>query len=217
MQNQFSPSKFPLAWPTAWPRAKSKKGGHFGIMRDVKSNYSADSYKLRSDLTIEESIKRVLKELDHLGVRAGDYIISSNLEVRLDGLPRSGQSQPLDRGVAVYWQRRGEPMRVMAIDIYERVEHNIAAVAATLGAMRAIQRHGGAQILERAFTGFDALPAPKSCWDILGVTPMSDPAAIRKAFMDKVRDAHPDIGGSHALMAELNNARDEALKKAATL
>jgi hypothetical protein len=48
----------------------------------------------------------------------------------------------------------------MAIDQYDRVEHNLAAIAATLDAMRAIKRHGGAEILDRAFTGFTALPAP---------------------------------------------------------
>ena len=38
----------------------------------------------------------------------------------------------------------------MAIDAYTRTADNLAAVAATLEAMRAIERHGGAQILERA-------------------------------------------------------------------
>lgn len=48
----------------------------------------------------------------------------------------------------------------MAIDQYYRVEENLAAIAATLDAMRAIERHGGAQILDRASTGFAALQAP---------------------------------------------------------
>jgi len=47
----------------------------------------------------------------------------------------------------------------MAIDIYDTVAGNLAAVAATLDAMRAIERHGGAQILKRAFQGFKALPS----------------------------------------------------------
>jgi hypothetical protein len=47
----------------------------------------------------------------------------------------------------------------MAIDIYTRIADNLAAVAATIDAMRAIERHGGAQILKRAWMGLKALPA----------------------------------------------------------
>ncbi|KVD37855.1 hypothetical protein WJ41_22830 [Burkholderia ubonensis] len=65
----------------------------------------------------------------------------------------------MSAGVAVYWETRAGARRVMAIDQYTRVADNLAAVAATLDAMRAIERHGGARILERAFTGFAALAA----------------------------------------------------------
>jgi len=48
----------------------------------------------------------------------------------------------------------------MAIDRYSTVEGNLAAIAATLDAMRAIERHGATVILERTFADFMALPAP---------------------------------------------------------
>ena len=96
-----------------------------------------------------------------------DSIVSTNLKLNLAGLPRGDQGEPSDPGVAVYFQKKSGPMRVIAIDAYRRVRDNLAAIAATLEAMQAIERHGGAQILERAFTGFDALPAPKKWWDIL--------------------------------------------------
>ena len=37
---------------------------------------------------------------------------------------------------------------------------NRSAIEASLEAMRAIERHGGAEILDRAFQGFQALPSP---------------------------------------------------------
>ena len=77
----------------------------------------------------------------------GDSIISTNLKLRLDGLPRSDQKEPDDPGVAVYWQRLSKPKKVMAIDLYDRIADNLAAIGATLNAMRAIERHGGALIL----------------------------------------------------------------------
>lgn len=103
----------------------------------------------------------------------------------------------------------------MAIDAYTRVADNLGAIAATLEAMRAIERHGGAQILERAFAGFDALPAPKTHWDVLGVKPGASKEEVQRAWRMKAAAHHPDReGGSQAAMAEVNAARDAALKEA---
>ena len=81
-------------------------------------------------------------------------------------------------------------------------------------AMRQLERHGGGTMMERAFSGFAALPPPRSCWDILGVPVGSSRAVIEKAFRERAPAAHPDRGGSNADMAELNAARDRALREA---
>lgn len=94
-----------------------------------------------------------------------------------------------------------------------RVRDNLAAIAATLEAMRAIERHGGAQILERAFTGFAALTAPgKNWWDVLETRPDATRAIIEANFRRLAHDRHPDRGGDHDKMSELNEARDAALR-----
>lgn len=144
-----------------------------------------------------------------------------NLQTRLDGLPRSDQKAPVDPGVAVYWQRNGEAPKVMAIDQYTTVADNIAAIAATLDAMRAIERHGGAQILDRAFTGFEALPAPgqsKSWRDILDVPDDMRPADSQLAraknhYRALASANHPDKGGSTERMAEINRAWQQACEE----
>ena len=200
---------YPLAWPDGWPRSKGRKAGQFSVAED-KGHYVG-----RRSLSIEDGVKRVRAELDRLGVdAANDMVISTNLKLNLRGLPRGDQGEPGDPGVAVYWQKPGKPMRVMAIDAYTRVADNLGAIAATLEAMRAIERHGGAQILDRAFTGFTALPPPKSPWETLGLKPGASADQITAAYRAKARAAHPDAGGSTAAMAELNQARDAALKEA---
>jgi hypothetical protein len=217
-------SAYPLAWPAGWPRARDRKGAQFNkrepVYRDGQRVYDA-----KRELSVNDATKRVLYELERLGVGHGDAIISTNLVLRLDGLPRSDQRMPDDPGVAVYWRKDSRsPMRVMAIDRYTRVADNLAAIAATLEAMRAIERHGGAQILERAFTGFDALPppmttpAPKPWHEVLGFGKERPtgrditPDEIQRAYRDRVRAAHPDTGGSHDAFAELSRARDQALE-----
>lgn len=199
---------YPLAWPDGWPRARHRKDARFS--------------RHGGRLSIEEAVKRVRQELERLGVDvANDMIVSSNLQLNLRGLPRGNQGEPGDAGAAVYWQARGKPMRVMAIDTYNRVADNLGAVAATLEAMRAIERHGGAQILDRAFTGFAALPAPGSRpvrpWrEVFGIASAGPIKAenIEAAFRRLAKARHPDVaGGSSEAMAELNRARDEALRE----
>lgn len=212
----MSISRYPLQWPAGWKRETYRKRGKFGT--NVKQ-YGPDGQhqwnRLR-DVTIAEATQRVNYELGRIAAD-GDFVISTNLRLRLDGMPRGDQSEPRDPGVAVYWNAKGGKNRVMAIDIYDRVADNLAAVAATLEAMRAIERHGGAAILERTFTGFDALPPPRSCWDVLGVkrngdSPVELEGKVQSAFREKAKRAHPDQGGSHAAMAELSGARDEAMR-----
>lgn len=203
--------KYPLAWPDGWPRAKHRKSGLFGKTEMVHRE-GADPYRVNKDLTMDEAVKRVAYELERLAVNVvDDSVISTNLRLNMSGRPRADQGEPGDPGVAIYFQKKGGPMRVIAIDAYHRVRDNIAAIAATLQAMRAIERHGGAQILERAFTGFDALPPPPDPFKILGITRSANEPSVQAAFRAKARTAHPDAGGSHNLMAELTAARDAAL------
>lgn len=200
---------YPLQWPTGWPRA------HAGAMRygkfGTKKTMPGRSYASTVDITIAEATGRVLAELSRMGIDRDDVVISTNLTLRLDGLPRSGQTAPRDAGAAVYWQARKGERRVMAIDQYYKVEENLAAIAATLDAMRAIERHGGAQILDRAFTGFLALPAPTSTkpWREVMIFGESTPTAdqLRRRYREMASTRHPDReGGSEAAMSELNGA-----------
>lgn len=204
---------YPLAWPVGWPRAKSRKSAKFSKgERRVSAHNPQYVYLDKRALTIAEAMGRVLAELSSFDVQHGDAIISTNLALRLDGLPKSTQSEPGDPGVAIYWKKRGDAaMKVMAIDRYDRTADNLAAIAATLNAMRAIERHGGAQILERAFTGFTALPGQRTCWDILGLTQGSAPEEIERRFRELAKKHHPDNGGSADEFIYVQRARADAL------
>ena len=215
-------TKYPLAWPIGWKR--TKEGARFRARFNKKvRKYQDDpdpakrqSYLVHGDVTIAEGTSRVLKSLALLGA-TGEAIISSNLTLRLDGLPRGGQGEPHDPGVAVYWSvRRQTGHKVMAIDQYDRVADNLAAIAATLEAMRAIERHGGATILERTFTGFTALPEPNNWRHVLGFTDgMLDWSQVQDRYRDLAKTRHPDRGGTEAAMMELNRAYADARRELA--
>lgn len=192
----------PLQWPAGWKR----------ISRDQRT--TARFGKASRSLTIAEAVDRVRAELSRMRVRDDDLVINSDLKLRLDGLPMSNQREPEDPGVVVYWRDNGN-MRCMAIDRYDRVADNLAAIAATLDAMRAIERHGGAEILNRAFTGFAAIEhQPTKAWHVvLGVAENADDEHVRTAYRRARSAFHPDRGGD----VETFNAVQQAWAKVSTL
>lgn len=206
--------RYPLQWPAGWPRAKERKRAKFST-----ASYSAPTsfapgkvYRSGKQLSVADGVERVFAELSRMGVWDWEIVVSSNVALGQRGFPLSKGGEPADPGVAVYWSKGNGPRRVMAIDIYDRAADNLAAIAATLDALRAIERHGGAVIGDRAFTGFDALPPPPDCWKTLGLGAGASADAIDAAYRNLARKAHPDAGGSDDAMARLNVARDEALR-----
>jgi hypothetical protein len=200
---------YPLQWPIGWKRARVRGDAKFH--GTTRSSNGEAAYNVKRPLTIGEGLRRVRTELERMGIRDDDIVVSTNLPLRLDGLPRGDVSNPADPGAAVYWRVRKET-RCMAIDEYRRVADNLAAIAATLEAMRAIERHGGAAILDRAFTGFTALPAPPQWWDVLGVPMNASADEINAAYRRLASEHHPDrFGGDANKMADINNARDWGL------
>jgi hypothetical protein len=149
--------------------------------------------------------------LQRIGARYA--VISSNLELRRDGLPRSAQREPEDPGIAVYFALDGKP-HCLPCDTYTQIAQNIAAVAAHIEATRAIERYGVASVAEM-FAGFLALPSPEEArpWrEVLGLhrEPRITIADVEPRYRVLAAECHPDTGGSHAMMAELNRARSQA-------
>jgi len=98
----------------------------------------------------------------------------------------------------------------MAVDLYDRIADNLAAMAATLEAMRTIERHGGAIILERAFLGFQSLPSPNDWRHVLGFEDTPSWETVKDRYQQLAKQRHPDCGGSDAMMSELNRAYEDA-------
>lgn len=199
---------YPLTWPAGWRRTSPERRARskFHTTEFMPNTFGAGSKK--KPLTVSQAIDRVARELQALNAWTTDTVISTNVPVQRSGLPYSNQKQPSDPGVAVYW-RKGKATRCIAIDRYDRVQDNLAAIAATLSAMRAIDRHGGAEILDRAFTGFTALPQPEQWFQVLGVKSTSTRDEIDDAYRRLAMQHHPDRGGNDGEMSRINAARDQ--------
>jgi hypothetical protein len=202
----------PLYWPEQWPRTAP----------------SARERTTRYKITFSDARDRLVHELKLLG--AIEIVLSTNIPLRRDGLPRMDIAEPSDAGVAVYWIERGkwdadkhdyaQVPRVIACDHWQKVRDNIRAVGLAVEALRALKRCGATQIADKAFTGFAALPAHAGAsstgarpWRVvLGLNggPLTR-TQIEDAYMRAVRTAHPDLGGTQDLMVEVNAAYREAV------
>ena len=185
---------YPLTWPDGWPRTNK--------WATKSSKFKTKSFAVARDMLMDE--------LRRFGAR--DIILSTNVPLRLDGLPYSGYRQPEDKGVAIFFTLKGKKM-VFACDLWNKIEDNLYAIANTIDALRGIARWGSSELLERAFTGFTALPpahSTKKHWsDVLGVSKEATVAYTYERFRTLLQANHPDRGGDTNRMAEINRAYDE--------
>jgi hypothetical protein len=222
---------YPLYWPQSQPRTKS---GH----RSSEAPFSTgETYQklerryvegqLREETTqrrrskavsVSLAVERLEDQLTRL--EAQHPVLSTNLELRLNGQPRAGQKDPEDSGAAVYFTLKGK-RTVLACDKWVRVADNIAALAAHIRAIRSVENYG-VGTLEQAFRGYQAIEDYTSGipWRrILGYKDAEHPdlMEVEKRFRLRARDVHPDMTGeSHLQMAQLNQAMSEARKELAT-
>jgi hypothetical protein len=208
-------TRYPLCWPQNWKRTTSRTGAQFG-KTETQYVEGIRSYAGKSRLSMRDAIDRIADELRLMGVKEENCIVSTNIPLNLSGVPRGDRGEPSDPGAAIYWTHKGKS-QCMAIDRYTRVADNLAAIAATLGALRAVERHGGGSILERAFIGFAALPSSaQRPWREVLVFGDRNPGReeIEQRFRSMAKQLHPDKNGGDAEgMIELNAARAEALRE----
>lgn len=161
--------------------------------------------------SVRHSLDREIRLL-----RATHPIFSTNVELRLDGLPRSGQRNPSDTGAAVYFTLKTERV-AMACDKWDLAQHNLYAIALHIKALRAQDRYG-VGTLEQAFAGYKGLPetaGQEPWWSVLGFQeePVYGNAAdtvIEAQFKQRLKTAHPDHGGTVEAFQRLTTAREVA-------
>lgn len=195
--------RFPLNWPPGWNRTRRERRAYGRF----KTTYAKTMAALEKELTL-------------LGAKA--IFISSNLELRKDGSPRAdvARRRITDPGVAVYFTVRGKQM-VMCRDAYESVYDNLHSLQLAVAFLRGLERHGGASMMEKAFEGFTALPAPsgrqaKTWRELLGFLPDAHPTLqeVNAHYRDRIRRLGPDGNSDFDFsVLDLNHARAEAKKE----
>lgn len=191
---------YPLNWPVGYKRVRQRIDSRF------KQSFSAAQYALKD-------------EVRKLG--GTDVVVSTNLRTRGDGNIYYNDLDKLidDPAVAVYFKYKGKEVS-MCCDQYRRVWENMYALSKGIQALRGMERWGVSEFLDRAFTGFTALPAAEqhryNWWDILGVPENCTEQQVKDAYRNKAKIAHPDVpGGSDDAFKKVYAAYHEGIFKRA--
>lgn len=131
---------YPLSWPVGWPRNTHRQKSNFGSH------------------TPQSGSRLIHNQLRLMG--ATNIIISCNGQVSSTGaVVTTGKIS--DPGVAVYFIHKASGKETcVPCDRWDRLEHNLWAVGKTIESMRSIERWGAKEMVDAAFRGFVALPAP---------------------------------------------------------
>ncbi len=189
-------SAYPLCWPDGWQRTPPGRRGW--------GNF--DSTRTR-----DKALAGLFHEIELLGGK--HVIVSSMLKLRQDGLPYSAQKLPDDPGIAVYFEYKGK-QTCFACDEYTKDVSNIWAIKLTIEALRGIKRWGASDMMDRAFTGFAALPPPQvniPWYVVLDLSPGATLEQIETRYRTLAKQRHPDVpGGSTEAFQELQSAYESA-------
>lgn len=167
--------------------------------------------------SIEEELEAWGAVLDRVEFAATEYARDPNVPHKSD--------DPDDPGVAVYFRRLEEDADhgyALACDRWESLRDNARAISLYVRRKRLAERCEVATAESEFSTA--ALPSGEEeaivatsqpPHEVLGTSPAPTVDEVREAFRERVKEVHPDNGGSDAEFRRVKEARDELLDRAA--
>lgn len=187
------------AYPLCWPEGRPRTGQH----HRERARFVTSFARARDDV-----IHQIELLVGRYQVRSANVVVSTNIALRKDGLPLASQRAPDDVGVAVYFTYKKRQM-CFACDRWRKIEDNMQAIAKTIEALRGVARWGTGDMMEAAFNGFTALPAPgaeSQWWQVLGLNNQVSADVLRETWKRLRSIHHPDRGGDNDLYIKLESA-----------
>ncbi|MFC6757911.1 MULTISPECIES: J domain-containing protein [Haloarcula] len=187
-------------WPAGFERTDPEQ-------RDTNGKYR---------VSLHEAVDELAVELDRLDVDDWRLETAMRHQSRNPNYPYANQSEPADSSVVLRWSMDGEQFAV-ACDAYSRVRDNVRTVGLYVREKRKMEARpvttGESEFANaRLPSGEDgAIVTDRSAHEVLGVDRDATPSEIRRAFRERVKEAHPDHGGSEAELQNVREAREVLL------
>lgn len=190
MNELTTPTAFPLSWPVGKPRTPTHQR--------ARSQFKIGFRQAQDEL---------LAELGRM--KASKIILSTNIQLRRDGLPYANLREPEDPGVAVYFVAFKKSY-AFACDQWQLTRDNLRAIGCHIAALRGIERWGVSSV-EEIFSPF-ALPESIPWWSVLGVRQGASFEEVRAAYRRLSQECHPDVGGDRARWDLVSKAYAQAVE-----
>ena len=213
---------YPLAWPTAYPRTDPgrRHGASFGV-------------------TFQQARWDVLGELMRLHARDIVFSTNLRLNNEGEPIYDHEPDDPgiaiwfKTRKVSI----QGDTLEQMAIacDRWSTLHLNVGALAATMQGLRGMYRFGTTHVLDAMISGLGVTPdahvsaeedfhqhhtgpqpttdgTTAGWWHVFGFTHLREASRdeVEKRYRDRVKQAHPDVGGDPEAMRIFNEAIEQA-------
>ena len=193
-----------LNWPRGWDRTPESE-------RERNRSFEATLARTTEDLATE---------LDRMGVDHWRASIG-NAHTKSNGLPLHN-ANPDDPGFVLRWSDDGEEFAV-ACDAYSRLRDNVRTVYKWVHETRM----RGNRPVETGDSEFAAARLPpgdadedvivagsatsKPAHEVLGVDAYAADSEVVDAYHERVKEAHPDHGGSEEELYRVRDAKEEML------
>lgn len=143
---------------------------------------------------------------------------SGGAHTKKNGLPKTS-ANPDDPGFVLRWSKDGSQFAV-ACDRYARLDSNMRAVLlwvreTRLRGDRPVETGEDEFATARLPSGDeDAIEVPEQPHEVLGVAPDADDFEVRATYYDRVKEVHPDQGGSAEQFQRVQQAQEQMLEDA---
>ncbi|MFC7214557.1 J domain-containing protein [Saliphagus sp. GCM10025334] len=185
-----------LKWPKSFPRTSPEE---------------REAYSGNFRVSTRRAFQNILGEL-----QSWDGVTDVQLESAADhlkqnpNLPYANATKPDDPGVVAYFTKDGEQMAA-ACDRWDNLRDNAQDLYHYLHETR-MQEQRGTVTAESEYqklrlpSAGEAVEAAPSPYAVLEVAPAADSDEIRDAFRERIKEAHPDKGGSESEFKRVQNA-----------
>jgi hypothetical protein len=188
-----------IEWPTGFDRTDPSERTH----------------NKKFEVSLAKSFSDLEKELEKLGVDDYDYEFDARQRKR-DKRPYS-RANPDDPSFVVKWTMGGEQYAV-ACDQYTSLRDNVRAAGLYIKEKRMMENRpvttGEAEFTNLRLPSGDedgAVVGQEPPCAILGVEPDADDSAVRAAYRERLKEVHPDQGGSVEAFGRVKDAKEAML------
>jgi hypothetical protein len=123
-----------------------------------------------------------------------------------------GSQKEIDRTVKLTYTKNGKTVNLV-MGKQNRAVDNLRVLYLAVEAMRLNERRGISDVLESAYLQLAAPTQAIDPYELLEIRPDASLEVAEAVYKAKVRNIHPDRGGSSEHMKALNRAIDEIRKK----